>query len=275
MNETIAGIAGPASADFETDRRRFLSGLGIAACAGLVAAEAAAQPAPPPKPKRPTPTSGLAGIKDLLGGKEPRTWVFTGDDATQGALHTHGWRSFPEHFAERIRWELKRMRDIVINTGTSGELARGFLSDIDWRILHLKPDVVSIMLGIADCRQGPVARELFRKDLTTLVTRVMAAGAIPLLNTPNTVYVKNATLQADLPAYAQIVRDVAKATKAGLIDHYAHWETAKPDQEALLKWLDDQNIHPGFAGHREIAKVIFQELGIFDADSPTCKLEVP
>jgi hypothetical protein len=103
----------------------------------------------------------------------------------------------------------------------------------------------------------------------------MGAGAIPMLNTPNTVYVKNATIQVDLPAYVQIVRDVAKATKAGLIDHYAHWEMAKPDQEALLKWLDDQEFHPGFAGHRELAKLIFRELEIFDDESPTCKLEVP
>ena len=274
MNEMSAEtVHNPSEAS--TDRRRFLSGLGVVACAGLVAAEAAAQPKPAPKTKRPAPASGLDGIKDLLTRKDPLTWVFTGDDTTQGAQHTHGWRSYPEHFAERVRWELKRMRDIIVNTGTSGELVKGFLADLDWRVLHLKPDVVSIMLGIADCRQGPVARELFRKDLTTLVTRIMGAGAIPMLNTPNTVYVKNATIQVDLPAYVQIVRDVAKATKAGLIDHYAHWEMAKPDQEALLKWLDDQEIHPGFAGHRELAKLVFRELDIFDDESPTCKLEVP
>jgi indolepyruvate ferredoxin oxidoreductase len=52
-------------------------------------------------------------------------------------------------------------------------------------------------------------------------------------------------------------------------------ETVKPDQEALLKWLDDQSVHPGFLGHRELAKQIFRDLGIFDEQSPTCQLEVP
>ena len=47
--------------------------------------------------------------------------MFTGDSITHGALHTMGWRSYPEHFAERVRWELGRMRDIVINTGISGD----------------------------------------------------------------------------------------------------------------------------------------------------------
>ena len=83
-------------------------------------------------------------------------WVFTGDSITHGALHTKGWRSYPEHFAERVRWELKRMRDIVVNTGVSGDRAQGLLPDLDWRVLHLKPDVVSVMLGVNDSAYGPV-----------------------------------------------------------------------------------------------------------------------
>jgi acyl-CoA thioesterase-1 len=279
MSDDPAPESTPAALNSSTDRRHFLAGLSVAACAGFVVAEPAATFAADqktaPKTKRPAPTSGIEGVKELLGRKEPLTWVFTGDSITHGALHTKGWRSYPEHFAERVRWELKRMRDIVVNTGISGDRAQGLLPDIEWRVLHLKPDVVSVMLGINDSAYGEVARTLFRKDLTAIVTKIMAAGAIPVLNTPNTVYLKNATTQGDLPAYAQVVRDVAKATKAGLIDHYAHWEEAKSDQEALLKWLDDQSIHPNFVGHRELAKLIFRELGIFDEESPTCQLEVP
>src|SRR6185369_10691115 len=95
-------------------RREFLVGVGLTAC-GVAAAE----PAKEPKP------AGLAGIKRLLAGKAALTWVFTGDSITHGALHTLGWRSYPEHFAERVRWELKRMRDVVINTGISGDTIPG------------------------------------------------------------------------------------------------------------------------------------------------------
>ncbi len=74
---------------------------------------------------------------------------------------------------------------------------------------------------------------------------------------------------------AQVIRDMALGTKAVLIDHYAHWEKTRPAQESLVKWLEDQSIHPGVFGHREIAKFgIFTELGIYDETSPTCKLEV-
>ena len=41
-------------------------------------------------------------------GKQQWTWVFYGDSITHGAAHTHGWRSFPEIFQERVRWELKK-----------------------------------------------------------------------------------------------------------------------------------------------------------------------
>ncbi len=251
------------------------------ACGGLAAAGAplpelaAADTKASPKRKGPAPTSGIAGIKELLTRKEPIAWVFTGDDVVHGAQHTLGWRSYPELFSERIRWELKRMRDVVINTGVSGDNADGILADLDWRVLHFKPDVVSLMIGINDSKLGAVGRELFRKKLTTLVSRIMAVGAIPLLNTPNTIYLKNSVSHGDIAEFAQIIRDVAKASKAALVDHYADWEAAKPDQEALLKWLDDQSTHPNFLGHREMAKLLFRELDIFDENSPTCKLETP
>jgi acyl-CoA thioesterase-1 len=267
---------------FSPTRRAFFTSLGAAACAGVLASAnspVAAQALPGSKASGPkkkiAPTSGVAGIKELLARKEPVTWVFTGDDITQGAVHTQSYRSYPEHFAERIRWELKRMRDLVINSGVSGEKADGLLADLDWRVLHLKPDVVSIMLGTNDSTLGPVGHALFKKNLTALVNKVMGAGAIPILNTPGTVYLKNAETQGDLAAYAEIVREVAKATKAVLVDHYAYWETTKPDQEALLKWLDDQKLHPGPMGHRVLAKQLFTALEIFDEESPTCRLEVP
>lgn len=264
----------------ELPRRRFLFGASMFGWAGASlwsypkrASGADDQPAT--GARKLDTSSGIAGIKELLAAKEPVCWVFTGDSITHGALHTLGWRSYPEHFAERVRWEMRRLRDIVINTGISGDRTGGLLADIDWRVLHLKPHVVSVMLGMNDCGAGPGGRDVFRKNLTAIVERIQSAGAIPLLNTPNTIYVKNAATRADLPAYAVIVREVAAATKSGLVDHYAHWEQTKPDPESLLPWIEDQSIHPGVYGHREFAKHIFRELAIYDDGSPTCKLEVP
>ncbi len=247
-------------------RRQFLAGLGLALCGGgALAGEEKPRPA----------AGGIAGIKALLAGKRALTWVFTGDSITHGALHTLGWRSYPEHFAERVRWELRRMRDVVINTGISGDRTGGLLADLDWRVLRFKPDVVSVMLGMNDCSLGKAGRETFRKNLKAIVEKAQAAGAIPLLHTPNTVYVKNAGGRSDLPAYADIVRELAEGAKLALVDHWRHWSKVKAKQEDLLAWLEDRSIHPNVHGHRAFAHLIFKELGIFDPKSPTCRLEVP
>ncbi len=236
--------------------------------------EAAAKQAPTPAP-RPARAAGLAGIKALLAGKDAVTWLFTGDSITHGALHTLGWRSYAEHFGERVRWELRRMRDVVINTGISGDRTGGLLGDLEWRVLRFKPDVVSLMYGMNDCTAGMAGREAFRRNYETLVDKIVAAGSIPLLHTPNTIYGKKSPGRQDLEAYAAAVRDLAAARKLPLVDHWLHWQKTKPKQDDLLPWLEDQSIHPGVYGHREFAKLIFRELDLFDTASPTCKLEVP
>jgi len=257
----------------QTDRRSFLSGM--AGAVGAVAALGRQAVADAQAPAAVPPASDLQKVQARLAGKDPITWVFTGDSITHGALHTLGWRSYPEHFAERVRWELRRMRDVVINTGISGDTIPGVSADLDWRVLQFKPAVVSLMFGMNDCGKGPNGREAFRTGLIALVDRVREGGAIPILNTPNTVYVARSTGRGDLPAYADIVRDYALANNLILVDHWRHWEAAKPDQEALLPWIEDQSIHPGVYGHREFAKEIFRVLEIYDDASPTCSLEVP
>lgn len=278
-------MAQPVSQKPERDRierRSFLGGIGMLACSGSAAlagrlvappsADAAGDSEDQQAAEQP---AGLEAIQKLLQGKEPVTWIFTGDSITHGALHTEGWRSYPEHFAERVRWELRRVRDVVINTGISGERTGGLLADLDWRALRFKPNVVSVMIGMNDCAAGPGGRDMFRQNLTAIIERVQAADAQPLLNTPNTIYVENAKNRADLPAYAEIVRELAKQRNLALVDHWTHWEKTKPKQDDLLPWLQDKSIHPGVYGHREFAKLIFRELGIFDPASPTCRLEVP
>lgn len=261
-----------------SSRRVFMKRTGIVAAAAVfapwLAETAEGQQASATRPLV-DPKSGVEGLKTLLKSSEPVTWVLTGDSITHGALHTYGWRSYPEHFAERVRWELRRVRDVVINTGISGDRTGGLLKDLHWRVLRFQPDVVSVMLGMNDCTAGEAGRATFRTNLEGIVEKTLAAGAVPLLHSPNTIYQRNAGGRADLEAYADIVREVAEARKIALVDHWRHWQTTKPDQEALLPWLEDRSIHPGVYGHREMAKLTFRVLGIYDEQSPTCKLEVP
>lgn len=213
-------------------------------------------------------------IRQLLEDERPVTWVFTGDGQAGGAEHTQGRRSFVEHFAERIRWELRRLGDVVINTGASAGGAQELLENLDWRVLRFQPDVVSLVLGLQDATAGPAGRAAFRRALERLIERLRSAGAIPLLTTPNYIRFRKAPLHADVRAYVRIIRETARKFEAPCIDHWAHWKQSKPRQADLQVWLASDGLHPGVYGHRELARLMFVRLGIYDETSPTCRPRV-
>lgn len=203
----------------------------------------------------------------------PWCWLFYGDSITHGAKHTHGWRSFPEIFAERVRWELRRRQDIVINAGYSGNTTDDLLKEYDWRCRHWHPDAVFLLIGINDIVKLD-NRELFRSNLIRLTRQFRADGAIPVLQTCSTIqkhpenpgYWKR---YQELPAYNEMIRETAREEEVILIDHDRHWREKASDPEILASWLGER-IHPGALGHLEMAKEIFRSLDIFDPDSDCC-----
>lgn len=236
---------------------------------------AAEKPAAAPIAVPESAADDLAFIAGLLKGTPAATWVFTGDSITHGALYTEGWRSFPEHFAERVRWELRRVQDVVINTGVVGERTGGLLANLESRVLRFHPEVVMLLIGMNDALSGPEGRTEFRNNLLEIVGRLREAGAVTVLQTPNTVYERYASQWVDLPAYVDIIREMAHETGSPLVDHWQHWKESKPEQAQLVAWLQDQSIHPNVYGHREMARHICRALGIYDRRSLTCRLEAP
>jgi acyl-CoA thioesterase I len=212
-------------------------------------------------------------IADLLKKKDPLKWVFTGDSITAGVEHTHGYRSYPEVFSERVRWEMKRSRDQIINTGISGNTTRNIIEDFDWRIKQFSPAVVSLMIGTNDCAKGRnINLQLFNKNLDYLVNGIRASGAIPILHTPNLIIKDKAPERSDLYQYAEVIKRIAEDKKIILVDNWKYWKQAisQTSQARVFKeWLNDP-LHPNGAGHLEIARLMFRELGIFNADDATC-----
>lgn len=211
----------------------------------------------------------------LLAGPKPLTWLFTGDSITHGAAHTNGWRSYPEHFAERLRWELRRPRDIVINTGSSGDRLPKMLTDLESRVLRFKPDVVSLKFGMNDCLASAAGHSPFREALPDVYQKVTAAGALVILHTPNLIYYPADPARQDLLAYVEIIREFAADRKLTLIDHYAHWSKTRTPQHKLLALLADGAIHPNQYGHIVLFHLLLRELGLYDPQSATGRLFVP
>jgi len=208
-------------------------------------------------------------LKRLVRSPGALTWVFAGDSISMGACHTQGHRSFGEFFSERMRWELGRQLDVVINTSVAGETARGLLHNLDHRVLRFPTDVVSLLIGLNDARQSGTDLDEFHDTLEQIIHVLRDHEIIPLLQTPNRV--DRSEDARSLEPYVNTIRDLAAHYGLACIDHWAHWAIAAANRAVLQSWLDGDGVHPNRRGHREMAKLIFSQLDILDSGSPNCR----
>lgn len=97
---------------------------------------------------------------------KPLIWVWAGQNTGEGALKTA--RNEPQNFAERVRWEMGRRRDIVIDTRTHGATAGALDKNFEARVARFRPAVVVLQPGEGD-------------DAAALIERVRKLGAIPVV----------------------------------------------------------------------------------------------
>jgi len=214
-------------------------------------------------------------LRDILTGP-PVTWVFLGDSITQGVTHTRGWRGYVEHFAERVRGELGRRGDAIINSGVAGATSEDLLPEFHWRAGRFAPDAVLVMFGTNDVLAGEHGVRGFRYRLDQIVQRSRDVGATVVLQTPPPVLPDGVRRPELIALYAEAVREVGADLGALVVDHAAHWARSAADADggvAPTGWLDD-TFHPGARGHHELALTLLRALGIDDASSPVCALAV-
>ncbi len=214
--------------------------------------------------------AGLAAILSLLQGQRPVTWLFTGDNIVQGTGSTAGQRSCVEIFAERVRGELRRAGDVVINTGVSGDSAAQLLETFRRRVSRYRPDVVAISLGINDCKAGVAGRDAFRRTIRDLLDSVRMAGGIPLVILPHPVYIPATRKRADLRQYVEILRQEIVRDEVPCVDQWDDWLQHWPDPSATKARLADGRIQLNAAAHQHLAGLIFRKLQIFDPQSSAC-----
>lgn len=215
-------------------------------------------------------------IEQLLASEQPAKWLFYGDSVTHGAFHTFGSRDYTELFSERVRWELRRCRDVVINTAASGNTSHDLLADFEWRVQQFYPQVVFIMIGANDCRRPNFEADTFATNLQELGDRVQAMNSIPVLQTTN-LFAPGWTevFAGQMEICMNQVRRVANKNDWLLVDHARYWgETSAALPTRHESWLDDE-LHPNLYGHRVLAECLFQALGIYDAAQPSGRLFHP
>jgi lysophospholipase L1-like esterase len=215
----------------------------------------------------------LDEVRPLLKTSQPVKWLFTGDSITHGALHTFGWRDYVELFAERVRFELGRGMDLILNSAISGHTTRELLSDFDWRIGQFRPDAVLIMIGMNDCAESRgISCEEFSANLEQLTGKIWKLGARPVLQTTCPILPGQAPERTPyFPAYMDAIRQVAADNKLPLIDHEQFWRNRAGSH---FFWMSNA-FHPNECGHRAFAFCLYEALGIFDPASHSCRLHLP
>ena len=212
-------------------------------------------------------------VKTIIESSEPINWVFTGNSITQGAKHTHGMRPYSEIFAERIRWEMQRAYDFVINTAISGHTTQNLINDFDKRIASFNPKVVVLMIGTNDAAQDRnISIENFGNNLIQLIDQIRNTGAIPIIMSPNIIITEKNPERNRLHLYVEKMREITKKKNVIYVDNWSNWsiELQQKYKDEVFKKLMNDPLHPNGFGHQEIAMALFKELSIFDSAAPTC-----
>ena len=212
-------------------------------------------------------------IAEMLKSKTPITWLFTGNSITQGAKHTHGMRIYSEIFFERVRYEMGRSRDLIVNTAVSGNTTKNILDDFDWRVAHSKPQVVFLMIGTNDAASDKsISVEQYGKNLENLIRKIRAIGAIPVVLSPTPILESHAPERANLKAYVVKMVALVKKEQVIFVNQWEIWngELKEKYKEQWSRKLLNDPLHPNGQGHKEMAISLFKTLSIFDPKQPTC-----
>lgn len=209
-------------------------------------------------------------LNSLISNEEPKIWLFYGDSITHGCKHLNGHRDYTELFEERVKGELSRRNDVVINTAISGNTTRDLLEGFEHRVSRFKPDVIFLMIGMNDCDKNKnLSLEEYEENLNKLINQMKALNTEVILQTTIPIIPGLAPeREFQFESYMEVVRGLARKYELPLIDHLNYWKGCN-----CIFWMSNA-YHPNEYGHRVLAHKIFKEMDIFDEESRTCRLYV-
>jgi len=157
----------------------------------------------------------------------------------------------------------------VVNMGISGNTVRDLKARWQTDVLDLKPDWVSVMIGINDVwrqfdhpliKESHVYPDEYRQTLDELVaaTRPAVKGIVlmtPFYPEPN----KQDAMRARMDEYGSIARQIAERHGAVLVDTQAAFEPLlRHVYPAALCW---DRVHPNITGHTVLARAFLDGIG--------------
>lgn len=152
----------------------------------------------------------------------------------------------------------------IENRGISGDTTREMRARWQQDCIDLRPDVLSVMIGINDlwrnfkpikeAHKTPVAAEEYEPNLRRMLSEAVEQCGSRLILMEPFYFCRdpNDPMYRDLPAYLDIVRSLAAEYNAVLVPLQQAYEKIK-DRVPESKWADDR-VHPYPWAHAWIAR---------------------
>lgn len=198
-------------------------------------------------------------VREYLRGSSPRTWLFVGD--CLGFAPQMVRRSYIEYFSDMLRTRLNRAADAVVDITISDSSMLKLRDQMTSRLNRFRPDVVFCMPGLQDVVTATAGRESFEKALLDIADRADEHSCLLVLSTPPMLLAANREEFSDLPAYVDIIRDVAQTRELLLVDHWNYWTLARETSE-VDEWVDGSCIRLLHEGHRRASQLLLRTLGV-------------
>ncbi|MSR55534.1 MAG: hypothetical protein EXS09_19960 [Gemmataceae bacterium] len=191
--------------------------------------------------------------------KEGDVWVMAGDSITAQHLHSNYIEAFCYARYPKLTFAFR-------NSGVGGHTIPSTLARFDYDVAGWKPTVVSVELGMNDA--GGTATDKFVSNMGTMVARIKAAGARPVILSASPVNDglgagKFAMRNARLDEYATALKTFAENEKIPYADQFHAlvevWAQNKQDTKGVN--LTGDAVHPGSPGQLMMAASLLKALG--------------
>jgi len=174
--------------------------------------------------------------------------VFLGDSITDG--HT-----YPQLIAQALK-EAKREVPTIINAGIGGDTAAGMLKRLERDVFIHEPTTMTLSAGIND--SGRVSPADFERDVTAIADRVTHHGIKLIILTTSIQGKGREKNSARALEYDAILKKIAADHHAPVADVKSLMTAARDKGESLL---EEDQVHPNFAGQSLIARAVLDALG--------------
>ncbi|MCG6155583.1 SGNH/GDSL hydrolase family protein [Rubinisphaera margarita] len=206
----------------------------------------------------------LNKIRGWLHQSQSRVWMFVGDDTTAW-LRYHGEPGYVEMFRHRIRWELRRFPDLIVNAGVRRASIDDLIKITTQGLLQCRADAVFFMPGRTDVKLAVESPFDYSERLRHLAELIRSQGAEPVFQTPPVPVVEESDESSPLLQLADLIREVAIVEGIPLIDHAEFWQEQKQ-----AGWISGEENGVSTQGQQALSMLFFSELDLFDRSSQLC-----